>query len=865
MTDPSTTQAAADRLGPLADSLEDAVLPACVRDAGGRYVAVNGAFADLVGLEAARLVGKTDNALQPADVAHRVAELDALVLEAHGHLDANETVLARDGRRTVRACRFPVYSDGEAWGVCVVMAPGDDPDAGRVAREELQASVGQIATSGVTAPSEQLVAERERSKAADAEAFAAREALAVEREARLEAELQARTASERLAGTEQRIEQLAAEIARLENEHDAASARAAELDATLGATGSHQEQLDAELAAARERAEQAEARIAELEAAGGASGDAERDLESLRAAYADLQAAGEEAEAARERYGDDLAKALAEQQELQRLLDDAIASREETQRELAGLREHFDRADRQLTEERERAEWLSVELQAAQHRERDADEAAENAELRRRQLEHALDSSNEKVETLTAELLALQTTADVSDETFAELQNARDRAERAEAALAEARSHGATLSQQLAVAQEALAAADQRLADELARAGEERRELDERAGATIEQLAAAQERAEDAELRAQAAETRAAQADERAVAAEQLRWELEQELVERRHATQAAEGEQLAIAEHRAVEAEGLTRAAEARAVTAEGMLAELEARAAAADRARAEAEEALALAAGTTHAEVAVLREELARAHATIDELRAALAIAEAERDVARTQPAEPAAAPTVAPPVAPVAGGLPPLSVAAEQARQFAHAEAPMDAAPPPGLTDELLADFDDALARASSVRSAGKALLQTLGTATGWIGGVLWEPKDEERRVFTCAETWVAYGAELQAWETMAWRAHLEDGLVPAAAGSGAAHWADTEEMLACPRSRSADWADLGTLVTVPVRNAEGETLAVLELVKPEREAEADEPLLGSFMSLAGQLAGRLAEIAGATPERAPSGRM
>jgi ParB family chromosome partitioning protein len=37
-----------------------------VRDAGGRYVAVNPAFAELVGLEPARLVGKTDNALQPA-------------------------------------------------------------------------------------------------------------------------------------------------------------------------------------------------------------------------------------------------------------------------------------------------------------------------------------------------------------------------------------------------------------------------------------------------------------------------------------------------------------------------------------------------------------------------------------------------------------------------------------------------------------------------------------------------------------------------------------------------------------------------------------------------------------------------------
>src|SRR4051812_239614 len=207
MTDgssPNPNAGAAQRLGALAAALQDATLPACVRDAAGRYVAVNPAYADLVGLEAARLVGKTDNALQPADVAHRVAELDALVLEAHGHLDARETVLARDGRRAMRACRFPVYDGGEPWAICVVMAPGDDIVAGRQQRERLQASVGQVATAGIAAPAEEVLAEREARAAADAEAFAAREALAVEREARLEAEITARTATEQVerAGAE---------------------------------------------------------------------------------------------------------------------------------------------------------------------------------------------------------------------------------------------------------------------------------------------------------------------------------------------------------------------------------------------------------------------------------------------------------------------------------------------------------------------------------------------------------------------------------------------------------------------------------------------------------------------------------------
>ncbi|HEX5927753.1 MAG TPA: PAS domain-containing protein, partial [Baekduia sp.] len=161
---------AVQRLGPLADALLEATLPACVRDAAGRYVAVNPSFADLVGLDASRLAGKTDNALQPADVAHRVAELDALVLEAHGHLDARETILARDGRRAMRACRFPVYDNGEPWAICVVMAPGDDLQLGRQEREKLQASIGQMATSGLAAPAEEVVAEREARAAADAEA-----------------------------------------------------------------------------------------------------------------------------------------------------------------------------------------------------------------------------------------------------------------------------------------------------------------------------------------------------------------------------------------------------------------------------------------------------------------------------------------------------------------------------------------------------------------------------------------------------------------------------------------------------------------------------------------------------------------------
>jgi hypothetical protein len=191
-----------------------------------------------------------------------------------------------------------------------------------------------------------------------------------------------------------------------------------------------------------------------------------------------------------------------------------------------------------------------------------------------------------------------------------------------------------------------------------------------------------------------------------------------------------------------------------------------------------------------------------------------------------------------------------LPPLEVAAAQAKAFAFAAPDEPDGPPPGFTPDALDELDRALAKASSPRAAGRAALQALATATGWKGGAVWQDAGGVG-TFACAETWTAYMSGLEAWETMAWRAHLEDGLVPAAAGSGEAHWADTEEMLACPRSRSAAWADLGTLATVPVVHPDGRVLAVLELVRETRDP-ADPELLATLAGVAVRLAERLSSI-------------
>jgi ParB family chromosome partitioning protein len=73
-----------------------------------------------------------------------------------------------------------------------------------------------------------------------------------------------------------------------------------------------------------------------------------------------------------------------------------------------------------------------------------------------------------------------------------------------------------------------------------------------------------------------------------------------------------------------------------------------------------------------------------------------------------------------------------------------------------------------------------------------------------------------------------------------------------------MLACPRSRSAAWAELGTLATVPVVHPDGRVLAVLELVRKDRDP-ADPELLATLTGVAERLAERLAIIEAELTER------
>jgi ParB family chromosome partitioning protein len=195
------------------------------------------------------------------------------------------------------------------------------------------------------------------------------------------------------------------------------------------------------------------------------------------------------------------------------------------------------------------------------------------------------------------------------------------------------------------------------------------------------------------------------------------------------------------------------------------------------------------------------------------------------------------------------PARPSLPPLEVAAAQAKAFAYAGPEQHDGSPRGLTPDALDELNAGLAKAASPRAAARVALQVLGASTGWQGGAVWQPRDDGE--FGCTETWSAATAGLEAWETMAWRTLVQDGLVPAAAGSGEPHWAATDDMLACPRSRSAAWAALDTLATVPVVHPDGRVLAVMELVRRSRDV-ADPELLASLTGLTVRLAERLETI-------------
>ncbi len=250
----------------------------------GRYVAVNSAFADLVGLPSDRLVGKPESALQPRDICARSAELDALVLDDGGLLEADEAILAWTGKRLVRTLRFPIWRHGELWAVGVVMADRDDLVEARIARDRLAYLAGHSAPATASA--------------------APRAAADLQHERAERRELQ-----QRLEELQSHAERLAAEVEKAQDERDTALAqldaaqdKVARLEALHQQNNPERAALEAQIRDLRARiatrdAELDQARSAQA-AAGAALGERDAANHSRDAAVAARDAALTERDAA---------------------------------------------------------------------------------------------------------------------------------------------------------------------------------------------------------------------------------------------------------------------------------------------------------------------------------------------------------------------------------------------------------------------------------------------------------------------------------------------------------------------------------------------------------------------------------------
>ena len=249
-------------------------------------MAVNSAFADMVGLPSDRLVGKPESALQPRDISDRSAELDALVLDDGGLLEADEAILAWTGKRIVRSLRFPVWRRGELWAVGVVMADRDDLAEARVARDRLAQLAGHSAPATASA--------------------APRAAADLQRERAERRELQ-----QRLEELQGHAERLAAEVEKTQAERDAALAQLDAAQDRIARLEALQLERTPERAALEAQIRDLRARLATREA----------ELDQTRSAQAAAQAAAGAALGERDAANHSRDAAIGER-------DDAIAARD---------------------------------------------------------------------------------------------------------------------------------------------------------------------------------------------------------------------------------------------------------------------------------------------------------------------------------------------------------------------------------------------------------------------------------------------------------------------------------------------------------------------------------------------------------
>ncbi|HYF27919.1 MAG TPA: PAS domain-containing protein [Baekduia sp.] len=386
-------------LDALVAALEAVPMPAAVRDGGGRYVAVNCLMSELIGLPAERITGKSDSALQPADLANRTAEIDGLVLGSGTPLDNDESLLCRFGRKRLRACRQPLLDGDSPWAVAVVLGESEHAGEASAARDRLaQALVsGDVHATAPPAP-DAAVGERadELERRAEEAAERADEAAAQADQARLVAEAaEARAAEARTERDAEREARAAAEarIAEAEAWAQEAQQRAAEAEARV-----HEVRARAEEAGSR--AEQAERRLAEVHArAEGADGRLSAAHDRAQEAEHRAQEAYARAEEAEGRAQEAHARA----DEAEARAHEAHARAEAAERRAAELQELAETAEARHEESRARTAEAEGRLNEARVRAEEANRRAAEAEARAEALAGELEA--ERVARLDAEAL----------------------------------------------------------------------------------------------------------------------------------------------------------------------------------------------------------------------------------------------------------------------------------------------------------------------------------------------------------------------------------------------------------------------------------------------------------------------------
>lgn len=90
-----------------------------VKDIEGRYLLVNQRYSDLLHLNNADILGKTDRELFPADVAEKLQQADKQVLAENKALEFEEQVPQDDGIHSYIAVKFPLADEhGKNYAIC---------------------------------------------------------------------------------------------------------------------------------------------------------------------------------------------------------------------------------------------------------------------------------------------------------------------------------------------------------------------------------------------------------------------------------------------------------------------------------------------------------------------------------------------------------------------------------------------------------------------------------------------------------------------------------------------------------------------------------------------------------------------------